>query len=635
MKASRLSLAVVAALVSPLVSSVATADGPAPTDTETYKDLAQSYSPYASESYPAELLWGDTHLHTSFSFDAGMVGNRLGPEDAYRFARGDVVVASLGVKAKLSRPLDFLAVSDHAESLGIAPAIMERSAIAMEDEYASQMRDLIDAGTPVEAYKLFAQQRAKGNYVLHRDDLRTTMWQRVTAAAEKYNEPGVFTALIGYEYTSAAKTNNLHRVVLFRDSADLANKVLPFSGAESLDPEDLWAWMARYEADTGGQILAIPHNGNLSNGQMFADTKYNGEPVDKAYAQARARWEPLYEATQIKGDGEAHPLLSPEDRFADFWTWDRGNFGYEPKTPDMLPKEYARSALKRGLEFEQRLGENPFKFGLIGSTDSHTSLATAEENNFFSKAPPAEPGGGQNRYDQAIIQKYPKHKDISVKSFESAAGGLVAVWATQNTREGIFDAMMRKEVYATTGPRIALRVFAGVDFPDGAASLPDTAAVGYQYGVPMGATVTASTKPLQLLISAMRDPIGANLDRVQVVKGWLDRHGVAQEKVYNVAWSDGRSMSATGDVPDLPSTVNGAEYSNSVGAAVLNALWQDPDYDPVQRAFYYVRVLEIETPTWLAYDKAHFGNSITLPETAKLSHQERAYSSPIWVQPID
>ena len=626
---------VTSVLLAALASMQSSAQGDASAGSaDDLRARAAEYS-VRSEPIPRKLLWGDTHLHTKFSFDAGMIGNRLGPDEAYQFARGDTVTASMGVPARLRQPLDFLAVSDHAESLGLAPAINERNPLALEDPNARRMRDLIDEGKPVEAYKVFAQLRARGEYVLHRQDLITDMWQRITSAADRYYQPGQFTTLIGYEYTSALQTNNLHRVVLFADSSEEANKILPFSQVDSADPQDLWAWMADYEANVGGRVLAIPHNGNLSNGLMFDDTTQGGSPFDADYAAMRQRYEPLYEVTQIKGDGEAHALLSPDDEFADFWTWDRGNFGFQPKTPAMLPAEYARSALKRGLAYEQQLGVNPFKFGLLGSTDSHTSLATAEEDNFFSKASPGEPNVGQARYDQPIIQRYPGREDISVPSYESAAGGLMAVWAHDNTRESIFDAMQRKEVYATTGPRIGLRLFAGFELPMDAHLRPDVADIGYRTGVPMGGDLPSATRnnPPRFTVVASKDPRGANLDRIQIVKGWLDDNGELRERVFDVSWAGARVLDKAGKVPAIGSTVQGAVYDNSIGSSRLAVTWEDPDFDAAQRAFWYVRVLEIPTPTWLAYDKAHFGDLIKLPEDAQLVHQERAYSSPIWYSP--
>ena len=593
------------------------------------------YSPPLQENFPNQLLFGDTHLHTSFSYDAGMVGDKLGPDAAYRFAKGETVTASYGARAKLRRPLDFLLIADHGESMGLAPLLREENPIATQDPLGSQMHAKIKQGDPVGAYKLYALSRKRGEFPLHRNEVLRPMWERQLAAAEAHNQPGVFTTLLGYEFTSAINMNNLHRVVMFRDDADKVGQIMPFSQADSPDPEELWAYMANYEESIGGRVLAIPHNGNLSSGMMFADTTINGDPIDADYAARRQRWEPVYEVTQIKGDGEAHPLLSPNDEFADFATWDRGNFGTVAKTAEMLPGEYAREALKRGLEFEKELGVNPFKFGMIGSTDSHTSLSTPDEDNFFSKATPAEPNAGNYRYNGDIIQKYPGVKDVSVASYESTAGGLVASWSRANTREAIFDSFERREVYATTGTRIALRVFGGWEFSNSDHLLPNTAAVGYDKGVPMGGDLAkpAPGQKLRLLISAQKDSDGANLDRLQVVKGWLDNHGKRREKVFNVAWSDQRRSNSRGKIPQLPSTVDGAGYTNRYGSPSLSTVWQDPEFDPNQHAFYYVRVLEIETPTWLAYDKARYGDAAAIPDDAVLSHQERAYSSPIWYTP--
>ena len=596
----------------------------------------EAYSPYVGEFFPKRVFFGDTHVHTSYSYDAGMIGDRLGPDEAYRFARGEMVTASLGEQAKLIRPLDFLVIADHAESLGIAPMLAEGNQLALEDPIGRELYDLVQAGKRLEAYRKFASLRAVGTLPLHNEVVRRSMWDRIIASAERHYDPGVFTSLIGYEYTSAPSTNNLHRVVVFRDGGDRAGSVLPFSSAESSNPEDLWTFMESYEARTGGRILAIPHNGNLSNGLMFDRVDYSGAPLDAEYSTRRQRFEPLYEVTQIKGDGETHPLLSPNDEFADFWTWDRGNFGFATKTPDMLPREYARAALNRGLQYESELGVNPFKFGMIGSSDSHTSLSTTREENFFSKATPGEPGAGQYRYDAPIIQKYDNvDVDVRVYSYESAAAGLTAVWASDNTREAIFDAMARKEVYATTGSRIRLRLFGGFDFRQSDATLAYLARTGYDRGVPMGGTLPPApdgTSP-RLLIQAVRDPDGANLDRIQVVKGWLNGEGELHEHVYDVAWAGERTIGEDGKLPSIRSTVRGATYVNSIGEPVLTTVWRDADFDRSERAFYYVRVLEIPTPTWLAHDKAFYGDAITLPEDAVLSHQERAYSSPIWYTP--
>jgi hypothetical protein len=465
-----------------------------------------------------------------------------------------------------------------------------------------------------------------------------TMWQRLTETAEQFNEPGKFTALIGYEWTSSPGGNNLHRNVIFRDGKDEADQVIPFSNYDSSNPEDLWAWMQAYEEKTGGQVLAIPHNGNLSNGLMFNDQTSAGEALSSDYAQQRMRWEPVYEVTQMKGDGEAHPALSPNDEFADYGTWDKGSFGAEPKTAEMLPREYAREAYKRGLKYDESLGANPFKFGMIGSTDSHTSLATTGENNYFGKATPGEPSDDEDRFQEKITGylQEPGGPDITIRHFQTLAAGLAAVWATDNTREAIWDALNRKEVYATTGTRMTVRVFAGWDFEEPEVQRPDFAATGYLRGVPMGGDLRDAPdgKAPAFMIRALRDVDGANLDRVQIVKGWMDAKGELHEQVYDVLCSDDRAVNAqqrcdkpVGNTVD----VEKATYTNSIGDALMMAYWKDPAFDPKQRAFYYVRVLEIPTPRWTTYDAAFFG--VARPEGVDPTHQERAYTSPIWYTP--
>ncbi|GMG87792.1 DUF3604 domain-containing protein [Biformimicrobium ophioploci] len=592
------------------------------------------YSPFVGKSYPNRVYWGDTHLHTSYSTDAGMIGNVLGPEEAFRFARGQKVRASLGEFAQLVRPLDFLVVADHAENLGLAPMIAESNPQLLASPWGREIHDLVRKGDSLAAFVKWGESMQENIDPLDDDDLTRTFWNRIVESAERYNEPGVFTTLHGFEWTSARDANNLHRVVMFRDGADRVKDMVPFSNYDSSDPEDLWSWMKGYETRTGGKIMAFPHNGNLSNGLMFNDVRENGKPIDAAYAERRMRWEPLYEVTQIKGDGETHPALSPNDEFADYYTWDRGNFGTELKTPDMLPREYARTALARGLKYEAEIGVNPFKFGMIGSTDSHTSLATAREDNFFGKATLGEPGGGKERYEENIIQPDYLGEEIAVRHYESLASGLAAAWARENTREAIWDAFKRKEVYATTGPRMTVRVFAGWDFKEDEIHRPDFAAEGYARGVPMGGDLLKGPDGVapRFMVRALRDPDGANLDRIQVIKGWVDAGGKPQTRVFDIAGSGERQLDADGKLPPVGSTVSGADYTNTIGAAAIAAHWVDPEFDPKQRAYYYVRVLEIPTPSWLAYDKAHYGN-IDLPDDAVLVQQERAYTSPIWYTP--
>jgi hypothetical protein len=599
----------------------------------------KQYSPYLDIGYPQRVFWGDTHVHTSFSTDAGMIGNMLGPEEAYRFARGETVVSSTGVRARLQRPLDFIVVADHAENLGLAPMISEKNPDLLKTEFGRKMAELVYAGKYGDAYALWGEaMSARKDPLKGNESLTRTIWERLTSIAEQFNEPGKFTALIGYEWTSSPGGNNLHRNVIFRDGKEKADQIIPMSNYDSSDPEDLWKWMAAYQTETGGRVLAIPHNGNLSNGLMFDDVTFSGKELDRDYAESRMRWEPVYEVTQMKGDGEAHPSLSPNDEFADYGTWDKGSFGPEPKTPDMLPREYAREALKRGLRYEESLGANPFKFGVIGSTDTHTSLATTEENNYFGKATPAEPSSEPERFEEKItgFLQEPGGPDITMRHFQTLASGLAAVWATDNTREALWDALDRKEVYATTGTQMTVRVFAGWDFVEADVQRPDFARTGYLQGVPMGGDLRSAPdgKAPTIMIRALRDVDGANLDRVQVVKGWLDGEGELHEQVFDVLCSDGRAINdkqqcerPVGNTVEVET----ATYTNSIGDALMMAYWKDPTFDPEQRAFYYIRVLEIPTPRWTTYDAAFFG--VALPEGVPPTQQERAYTSPIWYTP--
>ena len=608
-------------------------------DTDSGSVDQPEYSPYLDQSYPTKVLFGDTHLHTSFSTDAGMIGNYLGPDDAYRFARGEVVKASGGTRARLVRPLDFLVVADHSENLGLAPLIEESNPELLQNPWGKEVHDMVKAGKVFEAYGLWGIKMAEGEDPLNDPALVRTIWNRIVDSAERFNEPGVFTSLHGFEWTSSPDGNNLHRVVIFRDDADKVRDLVPFSNYDSSDPEDLWDWLQSYESSKEGHVLAIAHNGNLSNGLMFPDQTLSGKPLSKDYAERRSFWEPLYEVTQIKGDGEAHPSLSPNDEFADYYRWDKGNFGTYGKQPGMLQQEYAREALKRGLQYEDKFGVNPFKFGMIGSTDSHTSLATSREENNFGKATPGEPGMGQARYMEKItgIVESLDRSDTSIYHYQTLASGLAAVWSRENTRESIWNSMRRREVYATTGTRMTVRIFAGWNYAEGDEHRPDFAPHGYANGVPMGGDLSAvpDGKAPTLIIQALRDPDGANLDRVQIVKGWHDSDGELKEKVYDVACSNNRAIKKNRCKTPVGNTVNleHASYRNSIGVAMMGAWWRDPDFDASERAFYYVRVLEIPTPTWLAYDKRFYGNAVELPDDAMLIHQERAYTSPIWYSP--
>jgi hypothetical protein len=633
--------AVVLSAIGSLAMGNAFAQIPAPPDPDEMLSPAytgKSYSPYAGRQTALTPLWGDTHLHTDISMDAGAFGNRLGLDEAYRFARGDEVVTSTGIRARLSRPLDWLVIADHSDNMGFFPDMIGGAQHILSDPTGKDWYNRIQAGegagVALELIGLFSQGKFPPALMYTPDSAPyKSAWAKTVDAAEHYNDPGRFTAFIGYEWTSLVKGNNMHRVVVYRDGGDKGGQMVPFTTVEptgSTNPRDLWKWLEEYEAETGGDVLAIAHNGNLANGIMFPmRAQYDGRKLDDEYVQTRAKWEPLYEATQIKGDGETHPFLSPDDEFADYETWDIGNLDVsEAKTEDMLAGEYAREALKRGLALEERLGTNPYKFGMIGSTDSHTSLATAQEDNFFGKHTGAEPN------PERMSHPFMSNENGTIMGWQQVSSGLAAVWASENTREAIFDAMARKETYATTGSRMLVRFFGGWEFTDTDLNSRQPVFAGYGKGVPMGGDLTAAPagKAPTFMAYAVRDPIGANLDRIQIVKGWKDGKEL-KGKVYDVAWSGDRRIGADGKLPPVGNTVNvvTASWTNTIGAPELGVVWTDPDFDPEQRAFYYVRVLEIPTPRWSLYDAVRF--DVKHPDDAPTSTQERAYTSPIWYTP--
>jgi hypothetical protein len=594
-----------------------------------------SYSPYSGRRFPTQVFWGDTHLHTSNSLDGRAFGVTLAPEQAYRFARGEEVTSSHGMRLKLSRPLDWLVVSDHSDGMGAMNEIIAGNPSLLRDPTVKDWSERVNAGgeTALMATMDIIESFAGGKIppVLLDERFAQSIWDEYLKTAEAFNEPGRFTTIIGYEWTSTEGGNNLHRNVLYRDGADVAHQMLPYTTTESFNPEDLWKWMERFETETGGEVLALAHNGNLSNGIMFPVevNPETGKPLTGTYAETRAKWEPLYEVTQIKGDGEAHPFLSPNDEFADYETWDKSNLGPVFKKPEMLQYEYAREALKNGLKLEATLGTNPYKFGMVGSTDSHTALATAEEENFFGKHSGVEPSA--ERWEHVVGEFGP----LRIVGWEMVASGYAGIWATENTREALFDAMERKEVYATTGPRMIVRLFGGWDFvaEDARTRLP--AETGYTKGVPMGSDLAAAPegKAPSFLVAAAKDPYSGNLDRIQIVKGWLDAEGNTQEKVYDVVWSGDREPGPDGKLPPVGNTVDvaSATWTNSIGKPELITVWQDPDFDPSLRAFYYARVIEIPTPRWTAYDARRYG--VKMSDEVSMITRERAYTSPIWYTP--
>jgi hypothetical protein len=600
------------------------------------------YSPYAGRNFPTRPLFGDTHLHTAMSFDAGMFGCRLGPVESYRFAKGEELASSSGQRVRLSRPLDFLVVADHSDFMGLAPDFLGGKPEVLADPTARRWYELIREGKAGQAFNELLPVYGAGKmpatmqYLPGSPGYRSA-WQATIQAADQANDPGRFTAFIGYEWTSNTGGNNLHRNVIFRDDGSKASQIEPYTTFPPLgsdDPRDLWKWMAAYEEKTGGRLLAIAHNGNVSNGRMFPIIEpVSGGKLDKDYAMTRLKWERLYEVTQTKGDGETHPFLSPNDEFADFNRWDKSNLdGSVPKKKEMLEFEYARSAFKNGLKLEAELGANPFKFGLVGSTDSHIGISAVEEDNFFGKMATAEPS--PQRWEHPFIKN--AASGVTIMGWETQAAGYAAVWAQENTRESIFDAMQRRETYATTGPRMAVRFFGGWEFEEKDAVSRSPAVIGYSKGVPMGGDLTAAPtgKAPTFLVAALRDPIGANLDRYQIIKGWMDANGELHERIYDVAVSgerpidaEGRCKAAVGSTVD----VENATWSNTIGAPELIAVWKDPEFDAKQRAFYYGRVIEIPTPRWTAYDAKRFG--VKMPKEVPMTTTERAYTSPIWYTP--
>ena len=631
-------------LFSGIVPAVQASDAGQPR-TNLFNEIypGKTFSPYAGRSFPSQVFWGDSHLHTGLSLDAGVFGNTLRPDDAYRLARGEEIKSSTGLPVKLGRPLDWLVVTDHTDLMGIAPDVQVGTPNILKDEFGKYLHEEYSKGgeaagkAAFELITRFSQMTLPESLMSDYSPgskVFMGVWEEIVDSAERFNDPGQFTAFIGFEWTSVPKGFNLHRNVMLRDNGDRALQVVPLTTqppSGTTDPLELYKWLEDYETKTGGRAFAFSHNGNLSNGHMFpTETTYHGNKVDENYVKLRAKWEPHYEITQIKGDGEAHPFLSPDDEFADYENWDVGNLDItELKKPEMLKGEYAREALKQGLALEAKLGFNPYKFGVGGATDSHTALATAEEDNYFGKSVSVEPSA--TRIQHPFIAS-----DLGrIEGHTMVASGYTAVWAEENTRAAIFDAIERKETYGTTGPRMIVRFFGGWDFTDDDLRSRSPAFRGYEKGVPMGGDLRGSSgEAPNFLVFALRDPIGANLDRVQIIKGWMDSDGELHEKVYDVSVSDGRTIDETGRCKTpVGNTVDveAANWSNTIGASELATIWTDPDFDANESAFYYVRVLEIPTPRWVLYDKVRLGAQI--PEEAELTGQERAYTSPIWYTP--
>ena len=597
-----------------------------------------------------QLLWGDTHLHSSNSFDAYLNRNMSAdPATAYRYAKGlPVIHAYHRGRIQIETPLDFLVISDHAEYLGVMRHIIERGIptddLGLVDTLTAWyieywLADVVEEDSGQSAFSSFlpepssveeAAANPPASIIPASETMQRTVWLEATQIADEFNDPGNFTALIGWEWSSIPAGANLHRVVFTSAGAEVAAEFQPWSSADSMYPQDLWNWLDETSARTGAEFVAMPHNSNISKGYMFEAKTLRGVPFDEKVARQRLHWEPVVEVTQIKGDSETHSAFSPEDPFADFETYP---YYIQQKAPSYDPKsgDYIRPALLLGLAIEEQIGFNPYRFGLIGSTDSHTGMASAEEPNFWGKFPrdgiPENKAGRWRTGDQA---------DNGPSGWSMSASGLAAVWAEENTRDSILEAFRRREVYATTGPRIGARVFGGWDFGEDDAAAPSIADAGYARGVPMGGELAQAPEGAAptLLVQVMKDPKGANLDRVQVIKGWIDAAGQTHERVYDVAWSQPRKLDGQGRPEPVGNTVDPktGRYQNTIGSAEFSAQWRDPDFDPAQPSFYYVRALEIPTPRHSVFDALALGMDPTEIE-GPWWIQERAYTSPIWYRP--
>ncbi len=581
----------------------------------------------AGSDDPAQrvALFGNIHVHTNLSFDAFTNGTVTTPADAYRWARGEVIQGDKGgAQFRIRSPLDFYAVSDHAEMMGTFVEMTNPDSEISKNPITERVLSE-DQNTAMQAFAEILRDMSTGNLDPDFTDpeVSRTAWAGMVKTADEYYAPGEFTTFAAFEWSSNPDKRNLHRVVLFRDTGKVPD--LPFSAIDSDRPEDLWAWMA-LQRQAGSTLLAVPHNGNASDGLMFSLTDSNGEPLDAAYIAERARNEPLYEISQIKGTSETHPDLSPNDEFAGFEIWDY-TLSADFERPTHREGSYARKALLDGLGFAHQGLGNPYQFGFIGDTDTHNAAATNEEYNYTGKfAFEAHP-----EHRLLGLEGQPEGQKRQVREFSS--GGLAGVWASENTREAIWDAMARRETFATTGTKAKVRMFGGFGLAAGEGD--DWVAAGYAGGVPMGGVLAGAGDAAAptFILWALKGPESGNLDRLQVVKGWIDAEGAQHETIYDVAWSDDREPGADGELPPVGDTVNvsAATYENSIGATELFATWTDPDFDPAEHAFYYLRAIEIPTPRWSTYDAVALG--VPVPDGLPATIQERAWGSPIWYTP--
>ena len=566
--------------------------------------------------------FGETHMHTAYSLDAYIGGARLTPGDAYHFPRGEAVTVN-GKSHQRRRPLDFTAVTDHAEYIGEMYSTMTEGAPGHDQALLKQLRSLTDIKEREQWFEQYVVSSNRGTTPQHPPFFAgpgtvKSAWQVIIDAAEKFNDPGKFTAFVAFEWSGAPNGANLHRNVIFRD-ANVPSA--PISYIDVQREDGLWAWMAANEAK-GVKALAIPHNSNASKGVMFAPVDGRGDPIDIEYARTRQHFEPLIEMMQIKGNSEVHRKFWAADEFADFENAD----SIQNSSGRIYRKRnFVREGLKLGLAHEQRLGINPFKLGIIGGTDNHNGAPSdVAEDAFIGGHGPED--GSVERRRTGNVTGWIDGKDLSI-------GSLAGVWATSNTRAAIWDAMKRRETFASSGPRIQVRFFGGLGLPGDPTDSQALVEQGYLLGAPMGGELGSIGAPPTFTVFATKDPDGANLDRIQIIKGWVDEDGQLHEKIVDAAWSGDRKVKAGGKLPAVGNTVDlqTALYTNTIGATMLMGSWQDEAFDPTQHAFYYTRVLEIPTPRWSTYDAVR--NNLPLLEDVPATIQERAWTSPIWYTP--
>jgi hypothetical protein len=613
--APALNVAAAAAPTTPVPQPRAAAD-PAAAAPQAPADMPQS-------NPDRDVFFGQTHVHTSWSLDAYVIGNTItGPEEAYQYAMGEPIKHPGGYEVKLARPLDFQGVTDHSEYVGMVRLANDPTSPISKLPIAAKLKVNKPEDIPV-VFGFMVSSLTKNQPItdLLKPDVLATVWQKYQQIADKHYKPGRFTTFVSYEWTSAPKSANMHRNVFFRDSKKVP--AAPFTAIDSQQVEDLWAWMDG-QRKAGNELLAISHNANLSDGNMFpTDVDSKGRAIDAAWAQQRLDNEPLSEIHQLKGTSETHPQLSPNDEFSDYEIMSF-LIGVENST-SKLDGSYFRQAYQNGMAMQEARGYNPYKFGVVGASDSHNTVASYVQSDYH---------GGHATLDGTPEARLAGKIELGMEVLKLSTSGLAGVWAEQNTRESIFDGMRRKETYGTSGVRIKVRLFGGWDFKEQVLNQTDWVKTAYRDGVPMGGDLLPRKGGAPtFIVWAMKDPDDANLDRIQIIKGWT-KGGKNFEHVYDVAWSDGRKPDKTGKVPAVMSTVDvkNASYTNTVGAVELKKVWRDPDFDPALHAFYYVRVLQIPTPRWSTYDAKKLG--MAPPTRVSPTVQERAWTTPIWYSPV-